>query len=90
VIVPEKTDRAKVHRVIYDELVAGDVRESSRAVYREIMARLVDHGAQAIVLGCTEIMLLIKAADSAVAVFDTTSLHARASDDFALAPTFPR
>jgi aspartate racemase len=83
-LVPDADDRAIVHRVIYEELVLGIVREESRAQYREIMARLVARGAQGIILGCTEITLLVGAADSSVPQFDTTRLHALAAVDFAL------
>ena len=79
VIVPDVADRALVHGVIYDELIAGVVSEASRAAYRAVIARLVARGAQAVVLGCTEIMLLVRDEDSAVPLFDTTSLHAEAA-----------
>jgi aspartate racemase len=79
VLVPGETDRALVHRVIYDELIAGVLNEESRAAYRAVIARLVDCGAQAVILGCTEIMLLIGPEDSAVPLFDTTALHAAAA-----------
>jgi aspartate racemase len=85
VLVPEAADRALVHRVIYEELVAGKVLDASRASYREIMARLVDRGAEAIILGCTEIMLLVSAEDGTVPLFDTTTLHAQAAVRLALA-----
>lgn len=84
VLVPAADDRAEVHRVIYDELVAGVVREESRTVYRQVISRLVAQGAEAVVLGCTEIMLLVSAEDSAVPLFDTTALHARAAVELAL------
>ena len=84
VLVPGADDRAAVHRVIYGELVAGEIRDASREVYRGVIARLVDAGAQAIVLGCTEIMLLVGPADSAVPLLDTTTLHAAAAVQFAL------
>ena len=84
VIVPGAEDRAKVHRIIYDELVAGEVRSSSRSAYRDIIARLAEQGAQGVILGCTEIMLLIDQSDSPVPLFDTTSLHALAAVEFAL------
>lgn len=84
VLVPGDDDRAIVHRVIYDELVAGRVAAQSRALYRDIVARLVDRGAEAIILGCTEIMLLVDQSDSAVPLFDTTRLHAEAAVDQAL------
>ena len=84
VLVPEAKDRATVHRIIYDELVAGVIREESRAAYRGVIARLVAAGAEGIILGCTEIGLLVGAADSEVPLFDTTELHALAALDFAL------
>jgi aspartate racemase len=84
VLTPEANDRAVVHRIIYEELVAGIVRPESREAYREIIGRLVARGAQAIILGCTEIMLLVRPEDSAAPLFDTTALHARAAVEFAL------
>jgi aspartate racemase len=85
VLVPGADDRRVVHDIIYKELVAGEVRPESRMAYRGIIARLVARGAQAIILGCTEIMLLVSEADSAVPLFDTTTLHALAAVDRALA-----
>ena len=79
VLVPGARDRAEVHRVIYDELCLGVVREESRQVYREVIGRLVEAGAEGVVLGCTEIELLITAADSPVPVFPTTRLHVEAA-----------
>jgi aspartate racemase len=79
VLVPDATDRAEVHRVIYDELCLGVVRDESRNTYREVMDRLVAAGAEGIVLGCTEIELLVGPADSAVPVFATTRLHVEAA-----------
>jgi aspartate racemase len=84
VIVPRAEDRRIVHEVIYKELVAGKVLPKSRTLYREIIARLVGEGAQAIILGCTEIMLLVSDEDSAVPLFDTTTIHAVAAVDLAL------
>jgi len=84
VIVPRAEDRRIVHEIIYKELVAGKVFPKSRNLYREIIARLVGEGAQAIILGCTEIMLLVSAEDSAVPLFDTTTIHAIAAVDLAL------
>jgi aspartate racemase len=81
VIVPDEADRATIHRVIYDELVAGRIEPASREAYRGVMQRLAQRGAQAIVLGCTEIMLLVGPDDSPVPLFDTTALHARAGID---------
>lgn len=85
VLVPGDADRREIHRVIYEELVAGRIEPTSRATYRDAIARLVDRGAEAIVLGCTEIMLLVDQSDSAVPLFDTTTLHALAAVDLALA-----
>ena len=84
VLVPDAEDRQTVHRIIYDELVKGIVRPESRDAYRRIIARLVDAGAEAVILGCTEIMLLVKPEDSPVPVFDTTTIHAEAAVDAAL------
>lgn len=82
VLIPDTDDRALVHRVIYDELVQGKIVPASRQAYREVIARLVERGAQGVVLGCTEIMLLVRPQDSAVPLFDTTRLHV----DAAIAP----
>jgi len=84
VLIPGEDDRATVHRVIYDELCLGIIREESREEYRQIMARLVEQGAEAIILGCTEIMLLVGAADATVPLFDTTRLHAESAAKLAL------
>ena len=84
VIVPDAADRESVHRVIYEELCRGDIRAESRARYREIMRRLVDAGAEGIILGCTEIASLVGSADAPVPLFDTTRLHARSAALWAL------
>lgn len=84
VLVPDPDDRADVHRIIYDELCQGVVREESRVVYRAVIGRLVQAGAQGVVLGCTEIELLIDASDSPVPLFPTTRLHVEAVVDAAL------
>jgi aspartate racemase len=84
VLVPEAADRAIVNQVIYDELCLGRVEERSRAEYLRIIDDLIARGAQGIVLGCTEIMMLVGQGDVSVPTFDTTSLHARAAVDFAL------
>jgi aspartate racemase len=86
VIVPPPADRELVHRVIYDELCVGKIRDESRAQYRRIIADLVAQGAQAVVLGCTEIALLVGAADASVPLFDTTAIHVRVAVARALAP----
>jgi aspartate racemase len=85
VVVPDATDRAEVHRIIYDELVLGIVDEESRAIYRRVIERLVAAGCDGIVLGCTEIELLVSPEDSAVPVFPTTRIHVNAAVDAALA-----
>jgi len=85
VIVPEGDDARETDRVIYDELIRGKFLESSRDAYRAIMARLVSRGADAIILGCTEIPLLVKDGDTRVPTYDTTTLHAMAAVDRALA-----
>jgi aspartate racemase len=79
VLVPEATDRAEVHRIIYAELCRGIVREESRQAYRGVIDRLVARGAEGVVLGCTEIELLLGADDVDVPVFPTTALHAEAA-----------
>ena len=84
VVVPGADDRALVHRVIYDELCVGVVSEDSRRDYRAVIERLVDAGCEGIILGCTEIELLIGQQDSPVPVFPTTRLHAEAAVALAL------
>jgi aspartate racemase len=84
VIVPEADDRQVVHEIIYKELVLGKINPESRQAYRDIIARLIKRGAQAVILGCTEIMLLVSDEDSAVPLFDTTTIHAIAAVDHAL------
>jgi len=84
VIVPEPAERDIVHRIIYEELCLGDVVDASRDAYRRVIAALVERGAQAIILGCTEISLLIAQSDAAVPLFDTTAIHARKAAEFAL------
>lgn len=78
-LIPDERDRAMVHDVIYSELCLGHIDEASRAEYRAIIARMVQAGAEAIILGCTEIGLLVGSADSAVPLFDTSELHAKAA-----------
>jgi len=86
VIVPDADDRQVVHDVIYKELVLGRINPESRQAYRAIIARLIGKGAEAVILGCTEIMLLVTDEDSAVPLFDTTTIHAIAAVDQALKP----
>ena len=84
VIVPQGADAIEASRVIYEELVRGKFLESSRTRYRDIIAKLVAEGAQGIILGCTELPLLLKSEDYAVPMFDTTALHTMAAVDLAL------
>jgi aspartate racemase len=84
-IVPDTAGRADVHRIIYDELVRDVVRPESRERYREVMADLVDAGAEGIIFGCTEVGLLVGPDDTSVPTFDTAALHAAAAVDWMLA-----
>jgi aspartate racemase len=84
VLVPGEPERELVHRVIYEELVVGKLLDASRAAYRRVMAGLVERGAQGIVLGCTEIPLLVGPEDASVPLFDTTAIHARRAAEWAL------
>ncbi|NMG77379.1 aspartate/glutamate racemase family protein [Aromatoleum diolicum] len=84
VIVPAAPDREIIHKIIYKELCLGIVKPESRAEYRRVMQNLVSQGAQAIILGCTEISLLVNQEDSEVPLFDTTAIHARAAAEEAL------
>ncbi len=84
ILVPEAADREFVDRVIYTELCCGILSETSRDTFRDIIGRLVERGAEGIILGCTEIPLLVSVADVSVPVFDTGELHAVAAVEFAL------
>jgi aspartate racemase len=84
VLVPDAGERDEIHRIIYDELCLGMVREASAATYRRIMASLVERGAEGLILGCTEIGLLVGAGDTSVPVFDTARIHAEEAADWAL------
>jgi aspartate racemase len=85
VIIPSPEQMEIVHRVIYDELCAGIIKTDSKQRYAEIIQDLVAEGAEGVILGCTEIGLLVKQADSPVPLYDTTEIHARAAVDCALA-----
>lgn len=87
VLVPDEDDRAEVHRIIYEELVVGVVHDDSRNTYRKVIQRLVDRGAEGVILGCTEIELLVGQDDSPVPVFATTRLHAELAADHAMGLT---
>ena len=84
VLTPGETDRTLVHRVIYEELCHGQILDASRREYARILAGLAEEGAQGIILGCTEISLLVGPSDASVPLFDTTAIHARAAADFAV------
>ena len=84
-VIPGEADRGIVHDVIYGELVRGVVRQESRREYARIMAALAEQGAQGVILGCTEIPLLVQPGDTPLPLFDTTRIHAEAAVDFALA-----
>jgi aspartate racemase len=83
-VIPDEAERADVHRIIYDELCHGKVDGASRSTYQRVIEALAARGAQAVILGCTEITLLIKPEDSVLPVFDTTALHAQAAVDWAI------
>jgi aspartate racemase len=86
VLIPDQKNRDSVHRIIYEELCLGKILPESRNNYRTIMADLVQQGAEAIILGCTEISLLVSHQDSEVPLFDTTHIHAISAAQQALAP----
>lgn len=85
VIVPERDERVEIHRVIYDELCQGMVRAESRERYQDAVQSLIKRGAQGVILGCTEITMLIGPQDVAIPTFDTTAIHAEAAVRFAIA-----
>ena len=85
VLVPAEEQRERVHRIIYDELCLGQIHEPSRAEYLAIIAELAQAGAQAVILGCTEIALLVGECQAAVPLYDTTAIHADAAVAWALA-----
>lgn len=84
VLVPDKAQRELVHRVIYEELCLGDIRPASKQAYLEVVSSLTDRGAQGVILGCTEIGLLIQAPDTPVRLYDTTAIHADQAVAYAL------
>jgi aspartate racemase len=84
VLIPNEKEREVIHSVIYKELVVGKILASSRDEYRKIIETLHGRGAEGVILGCTEIPLLIGANDAAIPVFDTTQIHAAAAVEFAL------
>jgi len=84
VVVPGEAERELVDNVIFGELCLGEIKDSSRGQIKIIMKKLIDNGAQGIILGCTELPLLIKQRDCPVPLFDTTAIHAKAAVDYAL------
>ncbi|WP_367106673.1 aspartate/glutamate racemase family protein [uncultured Psychrobacter sp.] len=84
VLIPEDGARAEVHRIIYDELCQGKLFDSSRQYYKEVIEQLAKQGCEGVILGCTEIGLLIRQEDSPIPVFDTTAIHAEAAVKFLL------
>ena len=85
VLIPNDAERDIVHRVIYNELVKGEIREASRQAYLVVVDGLQSRGAEGVILGCTEIPPLVRQADTQLPLFDTTRLHAEAAVDWALA-----
>lgn len=84
VIIPEEKEREKIHNTIYNELVQGEINDKSREIFKQIIANLGKRGAEGVILGCTEIPLLIKQRDIKMPVFDTTEIHAEKAVEFAL------
>jgi len=84
VLIPGQADRNLIHKVIYEELCLGRIVQSSRDEYRRIMADLVERGAQAVILGCTEISLLVSQKESDMPLYDTTGIHAQKAVEWAL------
>lgn len=84
VLIPDNSDRELVNRVIYQELCLGNIKQESRSEFKRIMKGLIGEGAQGIILGCTEIGLLVQQEDSSVPLFDTTVIHAEGAVDYAL------
>ena len=85
-IIPEQADRVEINRIIYEELCRGIVKEASKQTYLEIINRSVEQGAQASLLACTEIPLLIKDGEATIPLFETTKIHAGKACEFALSP----
>jgi len=86
-ILPDEDEREQIHSVIYNELVLGKIEDSSREVYKGIIKNLQNRGAEGVILGCTEIPLLISANDVEIPIFDTTTIHAKKAVDWALEET---
>lgn len=84
VIIPQLEERNEIHRIIYQELVQGEIKEESRKIYKNIIENLARQGAQGVILGCTEIPLLIGPSDVNIPVFDTTTIHAEKAVEWSL------
>jgi aspartate racemase len=84
ILVPDTADRAEIHRIIIDEMCKGQFLDSARDTHKRVIATLVARGAEGVILGCTEIPILVKAEDASVPLFDTTTLHAMAAVEMAL------
>jgi aspartate racemase len=89
VLVPTAEERATVHRIIYEELCRGRVREESRLLYQRVVSGLIQQGAEGVILGCTEIGLLLRPQDADVQLFDTAEIHAEEAARYALAAETP-
>lgn len=83
-LLPNEEDRKSIHRIIFEELVHGKVNNVSKSFYLEVITKAQENGAEGVILGCTEIPLLINASDVSLPLFDTTKLHAQAAVEFAL------
>ena len=84
VVIPNEQDRQRVHDILYNELCLGEIKELSRGVFRQVVEDLAKQGAEGIILGCTEIPLIINQKEYEIPLYDTTDLHARAAVDYAL------
>jgi aspartate racemase len=84
VVIPNDEDREVIHNIIYNELVRGIIKDDSRQKYIKIIDKLVDKGAEGVVLGCTEIPLLIKQKDVSISIFNTTEIHSKAAVRYAI------
>ncbi|MFO7812554.1 MAG: aspartate/glutamate racemase family protein [Pelovirga sp.] len=88
IVVPDGAQREGVHAVIYNELCRGEIKPESKALYLEVIASLATRGAQAVILGCTEIGLLIQGSDTEVQLYDTTEIHAQQAVQLALGRSY--
>ena len=85
VVVPEEADRGLIHRVIYDELCLGIIKDESRAGYLKVIEGLMEQGVEAVILGCTEIALLVQQEHTSIVLYDTTEIHAQQAVKYAIA-----